>query len=119
MRNEFTCIECPLGCAITAEKKGDEITVTGNRCARGKKYVIQEMTDPRRTLTTTVFVENGIHSLLPVRSDGKIPRDAMGRCVRELSKIKAKTPVKCGDVIAANTGGTGVAIIASRDMVKK
>ncbi|RLF61977.1 MAG: hypothetical protein DRN31_04720 [Thermoplasmata archaeon] len=116
---KIVCIECPVGCEMTAEKKDGSIKVSGNRCPRGEKYAIQEMTNPRRMLTTTVFVEGGIYPLLPVRSDREIPKGMVRECVKELSKIKVKAPVKMGDVIAKNVCKTGVDIIASRSMVRK
>ncbi|MEA2053505.1 MAG: DUF1667 domain-containing protein [Candidatus Thermoplasmatota archaeon] len=119
MKSKFTCIECPLGCAITAEKKGDEIIVTGNKCNRGKDYAIRELTDPKRILTTTVFVENGIHPLLPVKSDREIPKNLIKKCIGELSKVRAKAPVKYGDVICKNVMGTGANIVSSCSMVRK
>jgi len=113
---KLVCIECPLGCEMTAEKKDGSIKVSGNRCPRGEKYAIQEMRDPRRVLTTTVFVEGGVHPLIPVRSDGEISKGMVKKCVKELAKIKVKAPVKIGDVIASNICNTGVDIIASRSM---
>lgn len=116
---KLVCIECPLGCEMEIERDGDKIEVRGNRCARGEKYAVQEAIDPRRVLTTTVFVEGGIHPLLPVMSTGDIPKDMIGECVRELSKIRVKAPVNYGDVIARNVCNTGVDVMASRSMVKK
>jgi len=116
---KLVCIECPLGCEMEAEEIDEEIKVSGNRCPRGEKYAIQEMRDPRRVLTTTVFIEGGIYPLLPVRSDGKIPKGMVKECVKELAKIKVKAPVRMGEVIAKDVCNTGVDIIASRSMVKK
>ena len=130
---KITCIECPLGCEMTVEVsgggtegagrgdtgKGREIRVSGNRCARGKKYAVQEVVDPRRVLTTTVFVEGGMRPLLPVMSSEAIPRGMVMDCIREISKIKVKAPVNYGDVIVKNVCGTGVDIVASRSMVRK
>jgi len=113
---KLVCIECPLGCEMTAEKKDGSIKISGNRCPRGEKYAMQEMRNPRRMLTTTVFVEGGIYPLLPVRSDDEIPKSMVKECVKELAKIKVKAPVKIGDVIARNICNTGVDVIASRSM---
>jgi CxxC motif-containing protein len=114
---KMTCIECPIGCEITVET-GNEMKITGSRCVRGEKYAVQEVSDPRRVLTTTVFVEGAIRPLLPVASDGEIPKGMVKKCVRELSKIKVKAPVNYGDVIVEDVCGTGVDVIASRSMVK-
>ena len=34
-RRELICIGCPMGCPMTVDMEGDEITVKGNHCARG------------------------------------------------------------------------------------
>lgn len=113
---KLVCIECPVGCEMEVEEVEGEVKVKGNRCPRGEKYAIQEMRNPRRMLTTTVFVEGGIYPLLPVRSDREIPKGMVRECVKELSKIKVKAPVKMGAVVAKNICKTGVDIIASRGM---
>ena len=50
---EYTCIVCPRGCRLTAEKVTEDgkeiIKVTGNFCPRGAKYATEEMTCPMRT----------------------------------------------------------------------
>ena len=47
---EFICIECPKGCRL---KVDDEMNVTGNTCIRGKTYAINELTCPKRVITST------------------------------------------------------------------
>ena len=40
---EFTCIRCPMGCALRAEvEDGKVVRVTGNTCKRGEDYAQQE-----------------------------------------------------------------------------
>ena len=51
------CINCPLGCHLTIEKHEDIIEVSGNTCPRGKQYAINELTNPTRTLTTTIRIK--------------------------------------------------------------
>ena len=52
---EFVCIECPKGCRL---KVDDDMNVTGNTCPRGKVYAINEMTCPKRVITSTVVIES-------------------------------------------------------------
>lgn len=38
-KREFTCIGCPMGCALQVEiENGCIISVTGNTCKRGEEY---------------------------------------------------------------------------------
>lgn len=115
---EVVCIKCPLGCRIEVELKG-RIKVSGNMCKIGEEYAINEVKNPKRILTTTVFIKNGRQALLPVRSEREIPKDIIKKCIFEISKVEVEAPVKCGDVIIKNIMGTGVNIIASRNVEKK
>ena len=89
MKKELICIVCPQGCRLTVEEKDGSYQVSGNTCKRGEAYGINEITAPRRVITTTVKLEGG-------------------RCPR--------LPVKMGDVVLADVMGTGVDVIATRDM---
>ena len=65
-QRKMTCVVCPLGCDITVSTNGGKITdITGNACKRGEAYARTEMTDPRRTLTTTVRVIGGRCPVVP------------------------------------------------------
>jgi len=119
MSESMTCICCPLGCRVHIEKKGKKTQITGHRCKKGEEYALQEIRDPRRILTTTVSIKNGMLCLLPVKSNKEIPKSLVKACVIELSKICVSAPIKCGDLICRNILGTEVDIIASRDMVKR
>ncbi|RLF44689.1 MAG: NAD(FAD)-dependent dehydrogenase [Thermoplasmata archaeon] len=116
---EMICINCPLGCKLFVEKEGNEIVVKGNRCKRGEEYAIIEIKNPVRILTTTVFVEGGKHAMLPVKSDGEIPKNLLKKVMKKIANIKVKTPVKYGQVICKNVANTGINIVATRDMEEK
>ena len=80
MVKEFTCIVCPNGCTITAEAeaRGDGTyavrSVQGAACPRGTAYVEQELTDPRRTIATSVPVKGGELPLASVRLTAPHPQ---------------------------------------------
>ena len=57
---ELICIGCPLGCMLTVEMQGSEVTnVIGNTCPRGKVYAEKEVTNPTRIVTSSVRVKGG------------------------------------------------------------
>jgi CxxC motif-containing protein len=113
----LTCITCPIGCEITAELTDGVITsVVGNSCPRGEKYTREELTAPRRMLTSTVRLEGGRMSLLPVVSEKTLPKEKILSCAEALRSVRVKAPIKEGTVICENILGLGVNIIASRDM---
>ncbi len=116
MIRDITCIACPLGCEIKVEDTEKGYLITGYTCLRGKDYALQEVTDPRRILTTTVAVEGGVLPLLPVKTDKAIPKDMIFKCMEEINKIKVKAPISLGDVILENILNTGANLVACRNL---
>jgi len=106
MKKELTCIICPIGCQLTAEKNGDEIKVSGNTCPRGEKYAKDELICPKRTVTTTVKCSDG--SVLPVKTKAPIPKEKMKECMEIINRATALLPIKLGDVIIKDVFGTDI-----------
>lgn len=96
-----------------------EIQVEGYGCTRGIDYGKQEFIAPKRTLITTVKIENGVLPVLPVRSKVGIPKELLFKAMEVANHVSAKAPIKMGDVVIPNLLGLGVEIIASRSMRKK
>jgi len=111
---KIICITCPKGCHLTV----DEVTfeVTGNNCPRGIVYGKNELTAPVRVLTSTVSVEGGEICRCPVRSQSPLPKEKIFDAMRQLRKVTLAAPVKIGDVVVENVCGTGVNIIATRNI---
>ncbi len=108
---------CPMGCEMQVTIEAGKVTgVTGNTCPRGLKYAEDEITAPKRMLTTTVKIEGGILPLIPVVSSAALPKDKVLACAEALRNVTLKAPVKEGDVVVANILGLNVDIVASRDM---
>ncbi len=112
---ELTCIGCPLGCRLSVDEEND-YAVTGHTCKRGEVYGKNELKNPTRVLTTTVKAQGGIHGRCPVRTESAIPKGMLFEAMKELSKVKVTSPVKCGEVVVENILGTGVNVIATRDL---
>ena len=113
----MNCIMCPMGCEMTVTlEDGKFASVTGNTCPRGAKYAQDEVTAPKRMLTSTVNVEGGLLPLLPVVSATVLPKEKVVACAAFLRSVTIKAPVKTGDVVVENILGLGVNVIASRDM---
>ena len=101
---------------MTVTGEEDNIKVSGNKCDKGIDFAKTEAFSPERTLTSTVHISGGIHTMLPVKTSKAIPKDLMAEAVKLISKAEVSSPVKTGDVIIANILGTGADIIATRDM---
>ena len=116
MKKEMVCISCPMGCHLTVEGEGDNWTVTGNNCKNGERYGIQEMTDPRRILPTTVVIKGAMISRLPVKTAQELPKGKLFDAMDALSKVVVNAPVKVGDVVLKDVCGTGIDVIATKTM---
>lgn len=115
-KRELTCIGCPLGCQITVELNNGEVaSITGNTCKRGSDYAGKEVTDPERTVTSTVKIEGGLtDTCLPVRTASDIPKGKISECMRRLKGVTVKAPVCVGDIVVKDVAGTGVNVIAAK-----
>ncbi len=113
----MNCINCPMGCELTVTlADGKFVKVTGNTCPRGAKYAQDEVTAPKRMLTTTVRAVGGFLPLLPVVSKTVLPKEKILACAEALRSVKVQAPIKAGQVVVADILHTGVDIIASRDL---
>lgn len=110
------CIGCPMGCPLTVKMDGDQIEVSGNTCKRGAEYGKKEVTNPTRILTTTVRVANGTLAMVSVKTEKDIPKDKIFACVEALKGVIAEAPVAIGDVILSDAAGTGVNIVATKNV---
>lgn len=116
-KRHFTCVTCPVGCEVDVElRDGEVLSMTGNKCAKGKDFVLQELEEPMRVLTTTVPIEGAKWAMLPVRTDKSIPRRLFFEVMGEVANIELQAPVKVSDVIIEDVAGTGANIVATRNM---
>ena len=115
---ELTCIGCPLGCPLLVSLEGNEVVdVKGNTCPKGESYAKKEVTNPTRIVTSTVRVSGGCCPMLNVKTASDIPKDKIFECVEALKDIIVPAPVKIGDVILKDVAGTGVDVIAARNVM--
>ena len=111
------CIGCPLGCPLTVEMEGKEVkSVSGNTCPRGDAYAKKELTNPTRIVTSTVRVAGGKLAMVSVKTQSDIPKDKIFDCVKALKDVELTAPVKIGDVVLENVAGTGVSVIATKNV---
>ena len=110
---ELTCIVCPRGCRL---KIDDDMNVFGNACPRGVKYAIQELTNPTRTVTSSIRVTNRPYTLVSVKTDQPIPKDKMFEVMEEINKLTVEAPTKIGDIVKKNILDLGADIIITKNI---
>ena len=110
---ELTCIVCPRGCRL---KVDDNMEVTGNACPRGKMYVINELTNPTRTITSSIRVSNRPYTLVSVKTDKPVPKDKMFDVMKEIDELSIEAPTRIGQIVKANILGLDANIIITKNI---
>ena len=112
---EVTCIVCPLGCRILVKTDGTTADVVeGNKCKKGVEYAQSEALDPRRMLTSSIYIEDGNWPLVSVKSTQPVPKGKVFAVLAEIKKTTVKAPVTSGQVLLKNVAGTGINIVATK-----
>ena len=117
---ELICIGCPLGCPIKVELENGEVkSVTGNTCKRGDDYARKEVTNPTRIVTSSVGVTGAKSGLktVSVKTAQDIPKGKIFDAVKAIKDITVEAPVRIGDVIVKDVAGTGVDMVATREVL--
>jgi len=115
MKKDLVCIVCPIGCHMEVDI-GNDYSTYGNQCKRGEKYAKEELTAPKRVVTSTVKISGGLYNRIPVKTKDSIPKELVYQCMKEINKIEVVSPIKMGEVILSDVLGTGVDILVTRDM---
>ena len=116
MEKNLICIVCPIGCRLVIAGTADDLKISGNRCKKGIDYAHEEITNPMRMICTTVKIKGGIHGVIPVKTDKAIPEKYKLEVVKAINNIELTSPVKMGETIISDLFGTGVNVVAERDM---
>ena len=111
------CIGCRMGCPLTVKMEhGEVVSITGNTCKRGDIYARKEVTNPTRIVTSTVRITGGSEAMVSVKTKEDIPKGKIFDCVKALKNIEVAAPVHIGDVLVKDVAGTGVDVIATKNV---
>jgi CxxC motif-containing protein len=93
------------------------LNVTGNKCPRGVAYAKQEVTHPTRVVTSTVRINSKELRVCPVKTKDPIPKEKIFDIMAAIDQVHLKTPVHIGDVIIHDVCGTGIDVVATREIL--
>ena len=113
---ELICIGCPLGCQLTVRIDGENVEVNGNTCKRGDDYARKEVLSPTRIVTSSVHVNGGELEMVSVKTKEDIPKGKIFEIMEEIRKTTINAPVAIGDVVIENCAGTGIPVIATKNV---
>ena len=118
MTKTITCTLCPNGCEIEADIEKDRIIrIDGNLCGKGKSYAIQELSNPKRNISSSVLVEGGELPLASVRLTAPVPRSKIFDVMREIKKQRLKAPVHSGQTVIQNVLGLKSDVIVTKTVL--
>lgn len=113
-QRELTCIGCPMGCTVTVELNGGQITsVSGHTCPRGEIYAKKEVTNPTRIVTSTVKVSGGMRERVSCKTAQDIPKARIPDIMQAINAACVAAPVRIGDVLIRDVADTGVDVVAT------
>ncbi|MBE6813444.1 MAG: DUF1667 domain-containing protein [Ruminococcaceae bacterium] len=116
---ELVCIVCPNGCTLHIEEDGKNIKVSGQKCRKGLTFAQNEMTNPMRTICSTVRTAFESVPVLPVKVSCEIPKDKIFEVMQEINRITVHDRIGTGDIIIKNVCGTAADIIATSNILKE
>ena len=112
-KREFTCIVCPRGCHIEVD---DNLNVTGNSCPRGKEYVLNEIKNPMRVVTSTIRVANRDMCVVSVKTTNAIPKSKIFDLMEVINTLKVNAPTHVGDVVVDSPLGLDTKIVITKEI---
>lgn len=116
-KSTIVCINCPRGCTMEVEQNGEEIKVTGNFCKRGEQFAHNELTNPMRTICSTVRTTFAEAPVIPCRVSCDIPKNKIFDVMAEINKAVVDKPIHRGDVIIPHVLGLEADVIATSDLL--
>lgn len=114
---EIVCIVCPNSCKLSIDEQS--LVVTGAKCKRGEAFAKAELTLPMRTVTTTVKTAFAAMPVLPVKTNGEVPKARMRELLSVVRGVVVTERLSLGDVVMANVLGTGVDLVATASILDK
>ena len=115
MKRSLTCIICPRGCTLEATVTDNGVTVSGHTCPKGEEYAINECTNPVRTVTAVVRVNNRENTMVSVKTEKPIPKDRMLDLIDALRQLQLSAPLAIGDVVLREMFGSAVVVTKGVD----
>ncbi len=116
MKNELICIVCPMGCRLKIAGSPGNLEIIGNKCKRGIAYAEDELTNPTRMICSTVRIAEGIHKVVPVKTDKAIPEKYKFEVMKLINQVEVTSPVEMGDIVLENVYDTSVNVVITRNM---
>ena len=98
-QGNMICTVCPKGCAMDVSLQ--PFSVTGNECSRGSEFARQELSDPRRTVTTVMKAGSSGAKTCPVRTEEPVAKGEIRAVMNAARKGLVPEDAEIGQLIEA------------------
>lgn len=110
---KMICIVCPRGCELSIDELGN---ITGNKCVRGPIYAKEEITCPRRILTSSIRVINRKDLLCSIKTTSAIKKEDIFEFMKIINRLTISAPCPIGTIVCRNVLNSGIDIITTKDV---
>ena len=94
----------------------EQNSITGNMCKRGETYVINEITNPKRVLTTTVKTVFKDIPRASVKTIDAIPKELIYQAMEVINKVVIDKEMHIGEVVIENILDTGIDVVLTKEV---
>lgn len=115
----LTCTLCPEACRLEVSYNPEEnklIEVNGYGCERGRSYVEEEVTNPRRSVMTVVPVQEQKTQVVSLLTSRPVPREQVHEVYQKMKSLRPELPVSRGEVLVENVCETEADVVATRSL---
>lgn len=116
---EITCPVCKNHCLLTIEQDGEQITVSGNKCARGELHAKEELRGERKVVTYHAATTFASMPSVPVKTTGTVPKELVFRLIRLIKKQTIDHPMQRGEVLLHHPLDLPVDVVLDADVVQE
>lgn len=113
---KMICINCPNGCELTID---DNKQVSGNLCNKGKEFALNELSNPKRTLTTTIKTVFPSCPVVSVRTNKPIKKGLIFEAMHIINNTVIDKKLHINDVVINNILDSGVDIIITTNILEE
>lgn len=111
---KLICRSCSARCMMVYNPENG--TLKGNKCPRGEAYARAYDPEAVKVRVYQLPIENGYMNRVAVKTDRSVSNEQADQIEEAVHRLKLKAPVRAGEVLFQNVGGTGVHLIAVRAM---
>lgn len=114
MLKHITCIVCPMGCSLHVSLTETGYVIKGYQCKKGLMYANQELTAPKRDLSSIMKVRNRINTYVPIRTSETVDKSLIEQVMQAINRTSVDAPIDYHSTLIQNVLGLGIDVIATK-----